>query len=351
MKHICTAVCFLLTVAMLCALCACGGDPIDTPTVTIPTEPVETTTTTQTTQAPSAVNMITGVNDMGNSTLTRPVGIMVANNDFIQDEQVGLGKADMWVEAETEGGITRIMAVFANTERVPDSIGPVRSARTPFFRVVEALGLAYVHAGGSYTALNAIASSNIADLDVNADENGGDYSWRDSSYPHDYEYRLRTNGEMLTKYMDDCDYKTYAVTEFPWTFGEQSGETAQNIDIVMSSVQKIGFDYDSETGLYQKTNGSYENEHYDSDSTPIAAKTVLVLYTDKYWENDTTIDFYLQSGKGYVFSDGVMRRFDWTRDGNGFTMNEEDGSKLTIGEGKVYMCIASTNYASSISYQ
>jgi len=361
-RHIRMLSALLLTMAMLVSMSACGGEdkPAD------PTQP--TFTTTAPTTAPTAVtgdpsedpstppeqlatgyNKITGLDDMGGSDLTRPVGIMVANNDFIQDEQVGVGKADMWVEMETEGGITRLMAVFANTERVPEAIGPIRSARSPFFHVVEALGLAYVHAGGSYTALAMISNSSIADLDVNTGDSGA-YSWRDSGYPHAYEYRLRTGGEALTRYMNDKGYKTEAVAEIPWTFGEQTGETATDIDIKLSAAQKIGFTYDESTGLYQKTNGSSETPHFDGQGNAIAAKSVIVLYTDKIMENDVTHDFALGYGEGYVFSDGVMRRFDWTRDGDGFTMTEKDGTKLTLAQGKVYMCVAATEFADSITY-
>ncbi len=347
-------VCAFLAVVMLVSFTACRETA---PNVDIdmnaPTIPMGTTTTptTTTTGVPLQDNPITGVADMNGSSLSRPVGIMVANNDFIQSEQVGLGAADMWVEAETEGGITRMMAVFANSERVPEAIGPVRSARTPFAKVAEALGLGYAHAGGSYTALDYIASSDIGDLDVNGGDNGSPYSWRDSEYPHDYEYRLRTNGAMLTQYIADMGYSTTATREIPWGFGEQTGETANQIHVTMSGAQTIGFTYDSATKVYTKTNGYSETVHTDNAGTAITPNTVLVLYTDKYWENDTTIDFYLQSGEGYVFSNGVMRRFDWTRDASGFTMTEKDGSKLTIGEGKVYLCVVASGYSSDISYQ
>ncbi len=353
MKRCMKMLCGFLAVVMVLSLAACrdNGPDIDID-MTAPTIPVPTTPPTTTTTAPPLLdNPITGVADMNGSSLSRPVGIMVANNDFVQDEQVGLGSADMWMEAETEGGITRMMAIFANSERVPAEIGPVRSARTPFAKVAEALGLGYAHAGGSYTALDYIASSEIGDLDVNAGENGGAYSWRDSNYPHDYEYRLRTNGEMLTKYIADMGYSTTAVRDIPWTFGEQKGETANTVSVTFSGAQTIGFTYDSAKKVYTKTNGYSGTVHKDSAGTAITPNTVLVLYTDRYWENDTTIDFYMQSGEGYVFSNGVMRRFDWTRDGSGFTMTEKDGTKLTIGEGKVYLCVVSSGYSSDISYQ
>lgn len=337
---------------MLTAMTACNETPagldVTEPPVIAPSG--ETTTTTK---APEPVddNPITGVKDMNASTLSRPVGVMVANNDFIQDEQVGLGSADMWVEIETEGGITRMMAIFANTERVPAAIGPVRSARTPFVKVAQALGLGYVHAGGSYTALEYLASSDVADLDVNAGADGGAYSWRDDNFPHDYEYRLRTNGTMLTKYMADMSYSVTPTKEIPWTFGEQSGETANTVSVMLSGAQTIGFTYDSKTGAYTKTNGSSQTPHVDSSGAAITPTSVLVLYTDQYWENDTTIDFYLQSGEGYAFSGGVMRRFDWSRDESGFTMTEKDGGKLALAEGKVYLCVVSSAHSSDILYQ
>lgn len=338
----------LLLTVLLLTLCACGGEGEPSDVTVIPTEEETDVTTTAPTEAPVVnINPITGLNDMGNTSLSRPVGIMVANNDFIQDEQVGLASADMWVEIETEGGITRMMAVFANTERVPEAIGPVRSARSPFFHVVEALGLAYCHAGGSYTALGKIASSYIADLDVNSD----DYSWRDTSYPHDYEYTLRTSGEELTRYMNDREYKTHAVTDFPWTFGAQTGEEVSDISMLLSGSQRIGFEWNADEGVYYKTNTSQEYRHCDISGVPITAKNVLVLYSNMFWENDTTIDFYLSEGEGYLFSDGKMRRFDWSRDDDGFTMTEKDGSKLTLAEGKVYMCVASTGYESDLSYE
>ena len=297
------------------------------------------------------VNMITGLDDMNGSSDTRPVGVMVANNDFIQDEQVGISAADMWVEMETEGGITRLMAVFAGSDRVPASIGPIRSARSPFFHTAEALGLAYAHAGGSYTALDMLAASGVADLDLNT-PTGGNYAWRDESYPHDYEYRLRTSGEQLTKYMNDQGYKQYPVMPWPWTFGDRSGDTAATgVSIVMSKAQTVGFTYDSEAGVYQKTNGASKTPHTDIDGGAITAANVIVLYSDKFWETDTTIDFYLQSGLGYVFSGGTMRRFNWSRDSAGFRMTENDGTTLTLNTGKTYLCVVATDYQSDIRYQ
>lgn len=339
---------FLAVVLMLGTLSGCQS--AETPESGGTTTAAGTASTT-TAPAPVSVNPLTGKNDMNGSTSDRPVGIMIANNDFIQDAQVGIADADMWMEAETEAGITRIMAVFANSSRIPSSIGPIRSARSPFVHVAEALGFAYVHAGGSLPALSNISSADIADINLDTEE-GADYSWRDEEYYqyHDYEFCLRTGGKEMTDYIADHNYSTAAVRSVPWTFGGQTGSKATTVDIRMSDAQLIQFEYNEESGLYDKYNGYDEIRHCDINGTPIQTENILVLYTDKFWETEETIDFYLQSGTGYVFSQGKTRQFEWTRSGDGFIMTEQNGDKLALSEGRVYLCVVSSEYEGSLSY-
>ena len=89
---------------------------------------------------------------------TRPVGVMIGNNSTSRPQH-GIDKADLYVEAETEGGITRILALFANAERIPAQLGPVRSARSPFVTIAQAMDIVYAHAGGSTPALDTLKRS------------------------------------------------------------------------------------------------------------------------------------------------------------------------------------------------
>ena len=61
---------------------------------------------------------------------TRPMSVMVSNIK-VALPQYGLDSADICYEMETEGGITRIMAIFSDYKSMP-KVGPVRSARHPF---------------------------------------------------------------------------------------------------------------------------------------------------------------------------------------------------------------------------
>ena len=83
----------------------------------------------------------------------RPVAIMVNNimsGDSAQSAwpQKGLSDADMVYEMETEGGITRYMAVYRDWEKIP-VVGPIRSARDQFVQLMIPMNCLYVHDGAS----------------------------------------------------------------------------------------------------------------------------------------------------------------------------------------------------------
>ena len=59
----------------------------------------------------------------------------------------------MLFEIKVEGGITRFMALFTDYNNIPD-IGPVRSARDQFFRLVLPWQPLYVHIGQSLSLIH-----------------------------------------------------------------------------------------------------------------------------------------------------------------------------------------------------
>lgn len=340
----CVFLCFLLVISFT----GCGGDGVPFLPGTDGTQSTESQPSA--TASPQKKNPLTGREDMAGEANDRPVGVMIANNDFIQGEQVGIAGADMWMEAETEGGITRIMAIFSAASRLPASIGPIRSARSPFVHVAEALGLAYVHAGGSAPALQNIASADIGDIDLDTGE-GANYSWRDDDYrqTHAYEFCLRTGGEQIGRYLWDHSYSLTATRTVPWSFGTQTGTPAGSVDLSFSNSQRVSFVYDSENGVYDKFNGSQKIRHCDINGTPIQAENVMVLFTDKFWETQETFDFYLQTGTGKLFSGGLTRSFEWTRANGAFLFTEEDGSPLLLSKGRTYLCVVGTEYEGNLT--
>ena len=91
----------------------------------------------------------------------RPI-IVTVNNHPDARPQSGLAAADIVYEMVAEGNVTRFLAVYQS--ELPDTIGPVRSARDYFVEIAEGLDAFYVAHGYSPEAkrlLNANVVDNI----------------------------------------------------------------------------------------------------------------------------------------------------------------------------------------------
>ena len=86
------------------------------------------------------------------------------NNAKIALPQYGLEAADIIYEAVTEGGITRLMALYSDINDI-NRAGPVRSARTQFVQMMLPLNAIYVHIGSSTTAEAMLNNYSYQDID------------------------------------------------------------------------------------------------------------------------------------------------------------------------------------------
>ena len=134
---------------------------------------------------------------------TRPYAVMInCHNGALP--QAGLDKAYMVYELMVEGGITRMMALFKDTE--VDKIGSVRSARTQYLDYVYENDAIYGHAGGAEDALKRIASEGINDVD-------GQYGFRDTSLNRAWEHKLFTSTKLLGEGTNNRKYRITTETK------------------------------------------------------------------------------------------------------------------------------------------
>ena len=190
--------------------------------LTLPTE--SEASTTQPPVSDENLNPLTGKSDLTKGG-TRPVGVMIGNNSTSRPQH-GIDKADLYVEAETEGGITRILALFANAERIPAQLGPVRSARSPFVTIAQAMDIVYAHAGGSTPALDTLKKIKIDN--INALSYDGSTFWRDEQLKKSkgLEYSMMTSGDKMKARMDKLKIGTTATRPVPFGFGDKAGNGA-----------------------------------------------------------------------------------------------------------------------------
>ena len=111
-------------------------------------EPETTTepTTAATTAAPVIIkNPLTGEVDYNDSAVgKRPVAVVVENSPQARP-QYNMDSPDIIVEGEVEGGITRMLWLYADMTDLPEQVGPTRSARPSFVQFSQFFDCIYIH--------------------------------------------------------------------------------------------------------------------------------------------------------------------------------------------------------------
>ena len=317
--------------------------PEATPEVT-PAPPVET--------EPLYRDLFTGEGRETPNT-ARPFAVMI--NDLKEAmPQRGVASADIIYEILAEGGVTRMMAIFSEPEKMTDDIGPIRSIRPYYVDVAMAFGAVAVHAGYSEAAINRISAYSVAHIDgINSYAN--DYFYRDQQRRYDgyaYEHTLFSTGEDLYNcakarnltltIADDYDNGLrFAADGTP-----ANGKDAETVSIKFSNYKQTKLTYNKETGKYDgfQHGGDFIDENTDevvsfTNAIIIYARTSVV---DSAGRLSVTLT---GSGSGYYVCGGKYTEINWSRakESDCFTYTLADGTPLEIGRGNTYIAVLPTS--------
>lgn len=257
----------------------------------------------------------------------RPVtGVMIENSQEARP-QSGLDQAGVVFEAIAEGGVTRFLALYQDTQ--PDYLGPVRSARPYYVQWCMGFDCAYAHAGGSPEALANIRAWGTKDLN---DTRG--IFWRvDSRYaPHN----LYTSIAKLSELEASRGYGKPTFTGFvrkkeqpykkPVTtpasqpqpkVPQDSRTSASAINLNISSgIFNARFDYDASTNSYKRNQGGAPHMVVNSAGaqTQISAKVVVAIVTSYGVAADKHSQYgVIGSGQAVIFQDGTVSEATWSK--------------------------------------
>lgn len=278
---------------------------------------------------------------------SKPVAIMINNIKVAQKVQSGFEKADIVFETEVEGGITRMMAVFADISVVKGDIGSVRSARVVYPNIAAGLGAVYFHAGRDETYCGPEMSRiGIESLDLNKADA---YRFRKKN-GLSQEHTLFTNAELLQKAIKDKKFTGATKTEpfANFTKDEETvtpaGGTAINVSVPFSSSYVTKFTYNAESGKYDKQK--------PSGSCKESFKNLLILKTPmSHYSNGKHRNISLKGGSGYYVSNGAVEEIKWTKGDayDAFVFTKADGTTLTINAGNSYVGIMKDSATPSFS--
>ncbi len=194
--------------------------------------------------------------------------------------QSGLSKAPVVYEVIVEGGITRLMAVFMDTEDgKADVIGPVRSARDTYLEFAAEYNCPYAHAGGSFTALLALRERDFRDVDALRER--GFYRRAGKIAPHD----LFVRWDDLQKLAAGHEWREKSPEYEAWNFAdalpeaerpmEGSPDRAVSVKVDFGGSYNLEYRYISETNTYERWNGNTPLRE-ELDNTIITADNIVI---------------------------------------------------------------------------
>lgn len=324
--------------------CAPGENPSSPES--LPGEPSSQDVSTG--SALGVLNPLTGLSGFDQSKMgLRPVGIMI-NNIKDATPANNITNADLCYEMVAEGGITRILAMYADYSKIAMT-GSIRSVRPYYLYLAQGHDAFLVHIGGSEDAYSYIRNNKFNDVDGMYDSKN---LWRDPGRKARFGslHSVVTDGEHLTAAIKAKKYRTEInadVKQFSFNKPDQpvipAGEVCEKLTVPFSEYCVATFNYDAQTKLYYKSQFKKPQLDAVDDKTQVAVTNVVVMYSKVTHSGDAKghMDVGLSSGSGMYASGGKMIPVKWSKGkpSDPLIFADESGAVLNLNAGKTWICI------------
>ncbi len=274
------------------------------------------------------VNPLTGSFDFDEEAANRRICGFVVENAQPARPQVGMDdpkySPDMIVEGEVEGGISRMFWMFADYKKLPETIGPMRSARPPFIRFAAMFDSYFIHWGMSHTEGGYIGANtvfrryNTDHIDQMHFANESNLYFRDHSLGQSQEHTGRVRGKNVPAALKEADFRMEPKERTKLKFREENGpvghKTCDEVTVTFSDRSgNTHWTYDKEKNVY-KTD-SFRNNTTRDNLIILTDKTRYVTNAIYLGHGVTYCDYLMKGGLGYVISNGTYTKIKWRRDG------------------------------------
>ncbi len=279
---------------------------------------------------------------------SRPFAVMIDNLEDDSWPQFNINEAMVVYEISVEAGISRLMAVFKDKDKL-DKIGPLRSARHYFLDYVKEYDAIYVHEGSSPRGISEIYSRNI---DSVAGSSGLFYRDNNRYAPHD----AITSSSRIIKAAKANKFSLTTKTKTPLKYSlfpvkYDGAVSAASIVSGFSYDGDLKLVYNEETKKYEK----YEKGELLKDAVtkkPLAATNIIILNTRSYLLSG----YGAGHGRIHVETDREMSGYFATNGeavkikANKKTINSQtkysllDGTELQLNDGNTFIFIVPDGY-------
>ena len=279
-----------------------------------------------------AVNPLTGqTSDDGfdaNALNQRTVAFVVENSPESRP-QWGMDDAeyspDIVLQGEVEAGITRTLWMYADYNKLPEIIGPMRSARPPYIRFSELFDSVFIHWGqsaskGMYVGANTVFKQDNVDHinQMSFDESVGLFD-RDHTRSVSLEHTGILYGSKVPEALEKAGFRSepeeYTKLNFSDIAWLTSFEPADTVKVKYSD--RAG--WENTFWTYNSEDKKYHTANFNNDFT---RDNLLILYDDTEYiekanykgEVGHTVaycDYALGGGKGMLCSQGTVKEIEW----------------------------------------
>lgn len=287
---------------------------------------------------------------------TRPIAVMVPN-ESAAIPHYNLSDASIIYEANVEGRLTRLMAIYENWEDM-NKIGNIRSTRTYYAYWAFEWDAFLVHYGGPYYINSLMDHELTQNIDGLSGDNAAFYRTKDRPDPHNVyadgaalRERIQTRKyELSYRGITDEQHFQFAGKANPNAL-TQYGDNAQNATYIDMSgcypLTRCYFEYNEEDGLYyrsQHLSGGEDAPHTDADGEQLAFKNILVQYTKQEVLDDKgylVLQCHDNTRDGWFFTNGKGIHVTWEKgsDYGATRYYDDDGNEITLNTGKTMICI------------
>jgi hypothetical protein len=255
----------------------------------------------------------------------RPLLVVKIENSPAARPQSGLDAADVVYEELVEGGVTRFVSLFHS--RVPEEVGPVRSARPVDVELISGFGErpALGYSGAREEVREMLDDS---DLVLLTEGEPGFFRITERQAPHNLYLRP-------PEALDEVDARgaTPPGAEALWTFAEDAPDGGEQcppdledcvepggaVAVAMSTHFRTDFTFDEEAAVYRREQNGEPSEV--TGEGRIGAANVVVLATEHYDGGccDTAGQSYVETrmsgeGRAVFLRDGRWYEGRWSKD-------------------------------------
>ncbi|MBR7088377.1 MAG: DUF3048 domain-containing protein [Mogibacterium sp.] len=251
---------------------------------------------------------------------------------------------DIVLQGEVEAGITRTLWLYADYNKLPEIIGPMRSARPPYIKFSELFDSIFIHWGQSASKGEYIGAKTVFRRDkvdhineMTFNDTMGLYD-RDHTRSVSMEHRGILYGAKVPEALkqegfraEPKDYTKLNFNKLPWL---TSFTPADTVKVKYSDKAS----WDSTFWTYNNEDKKYHTSNLDND---FARDNLLILYDDtEYISKDnyqgqaghtvTYCNYDLAGGKGYLCSQGTVKNIEWKVEDGKLVMTDLDATQAAI---------------------